>query len=334
MTKVATKLITSSPLPLVIEPIDRNLQPEEFFDFLRQQRAMIQEKLHTHGGVLFRNFPVHGADGFGKAIAALGLGKYLDYIGGDSPRNKIQDGIYTSTEAPPSIKIPLHNELSFVKKYPKHIYFYCETPPKADGETILGDARAIYHAMNPEIRQRFDQKGLRYVSCYFYKSTVMDALNSIQRSHKSWLDVFETDDKCKVEQLCRENDFAYRWNKNDWIQISQQRPATIVHPVTKDKVWFNQAHLYDFSPKLLGWWRYLAVKAFYFQKHMRLHEVYFADDQPIPRSEMYQVLDTLDANTVKFPWQKGDMLVLDNVLAMHGRATFEGKRRVLAAMTG
>ncbi len=44
-------------------------------------------------------------------------------------------------------------------------------------------------------------------------------------------------------------------------------------------------------------------------------------------------MDTLDRNTVAFPWQRGDMLMLDNVLAMHGRATFAGRRRILAAMT-
>jgi alpha-ketoglutarate-dependent taurine dioxygenase len=44
-------------------------------------------------------------------------------------------------------------------------------------------------------------------------------------------------------------------------------------------------------------------------------------------------MDSLDANTVKFPWQRGDMLVLDNVLSMHGRATFDGPRRILTALT-
>lgn len=332
--KYSTKLITGTSLPLMLECEDRDLSRSACLDFLRDQRSMIREKLLTHGGLLLRRFPLHGAEDFGAAIQALGLGSYLDYIGGDSPRTKIVDGIYTSTEAPPSFKISLHNELSFVKKYPKHIYFFCETPPQADGETILGDARAIYKSMHPEIRQRFDQHGIRYVSCYFYKSTVMDCLNSMQRAHKSWVDVFETEDKKKVEDLCHENEFGYQWNRHDWIQISQERPATITHPDTHEPVWFNQAHLYDFNPKFLGMWRYLAVKAFYFQKHMRLHQVSYANRSPIRRDDMYQVLDTLDANTVKFPWQKGDMLVLDNVLAMHGRAAFQGKRRVLAAMTG
>lgn len=335
MESFKTRLITSEKLPLVLEPTNPHMQRQEFLDLLRKHRPYMQEKLLDHGGILFRNCPIKGGvDDFGAAVEALGLGKYIDYIGGDSPRNKIKDGIYTSTEAPPSIKIPLHNELSFVKNHPKHIYFYCETPSKADGETILADARKVVKAVDDQVKKRFDQKGLKYVSCYFYKSKVMDALNNFRKAHKSWIDVFETTNKQEVEEKCLQNDFAFRWTQNDWIQISQTRPSTMVHPQTKETVWFNQAHLFDFSPKLLGWGRYLAAKAFYCRKHMRLHEIYYADGSPIPRSDLYHVMDVLDANTVKFPWKKGDLLVLDNVLAMHGRATFEGKRRVLTAMTG
>ena len=37
-------------------------------------------------------------------------------------------------------------------------------------------------------------------------------------------------------------------------------------------------------------------------------------------------------HTVKFPWQKGDFLMLDNMLAAHGRSTFSGERKVVVAM--
>lgn len=65
-----------------------------------------------------------------------------------------------------------------------------------------------------------------------------------------------------------------------------------------------------------------------------LHQIFFADDSKIPREAIYHILDVLDQNTVYFPWQKGDVLILDNILAMHGRASFQGKRRILTAMTG
>jgi alpha-ketoglutarate-dependent taurine dioxygenase len=159
----------------------------------------------------------------------------------------------------------------------------------------------------------------------------MDVVNP---SHKSWRQVFETDDPARVEELCREHDFAFEWHDDNWIRISQTRPASIAHPETGERVWFCQPHLYDFNPRLLGFWQWLGAKAFYARKHTRLHEVFHADGSPIDRADLYHLLDTLDACTVSFPWKRGDVLVLDNVLAMHGRAPFTGERRILAAMTG
>jgi hypothetical protein len=35
---------------------------------------------------------------------------------------------------------------------------------------------------------------------------------------------------------------------------------------------------------------------------------------------------------VIFPWQRGDILMLDNMLASHGREPFAGPRKVIVAM--
>lgn len=325
--------INKEQLPLLIHPTQTNLAKEDFFSLLSSQTSLIKQKLSKYGGILFRGFPLQTADDFASAVRSLRLGNFIDYIGGDSPRNKINDGVYTSTEAPPSIKIPLHNELSFVRYYPKNIYFFCEIPPQAKGETIIADARKILKAIDPAIKQRFMNKGLRYVSCYYSKSLIMDWLNKIQPSHKTWIQVFETNSKQEVERKCQEHEFEYQWTKNDWLQISQVRPAVMAHPETGEKVWFNQAHLYDFNPKLLGVWRYVGAQLFYCRKHTKLHQIFYADNTPIPRADLYHILDVLDDQTITFPWQKGDLLVLDNVLAMHGRAVFQGKRRILTAMT-
>lgn len=333
MEDFKTAFLNKDQLPLVIQPSKSSSSKADFFNLLTSQKASFKQKLSKYGGILFRGFPVQTADDFAEAIRQLGLGQFVDYIGGDSPRNKINEGVYTSTEAPPSIKIPLHNELSFVKYYPKNIYFFCEVPPQAKGETIIADARKVLDAIDPSVKQRFINKGLRYVSCYYHKSLVMDWLNKFQRSHKPWTQVLEADSKKEAERKCQEHDFEYQWHKNDWLQISQNRPAIMAHPETGEKVWFNQAHLYDFNPRLLGMWRYIGAKMFYCREHTKLHQVFFADQTPIPRSDLYHVMDVLDSQTIAFPWQRGDLLVLDNVLAMHGRAVFEGKRRILAAMT-
>jgi alpha-ketoglutarate-dependent taurine dioxygenase len=334
MAPFTTQMINQEQLPLVVQPQEGGMSKEQFGDLLEQENPYFRKQLLTYGGLLFRNFPIENEDDFGALVDRLQLGQYINYIGGDSPRNKIKGGIYTSTEAPPSIQIPLHNELSFVKNYPKHIYFYCHVAPEQGGETIVGDARKILKGINPQVRERFSEKELKYVSCYYRHSALMNMVNRLQRSHRSWLDVFEVDDKKEVERLCAENEFTCEWNQHDWLKISQTRPSTLTHPETGEEVWFNQVHLYDFNPRLLGMWRYIAAKMFYCRDHMKLHEVFFADQSQIPREDLYHILDVLEANTIHFPWQKGDVLVLDNILAMHGRAVFNGKRRILTAMTG
>jgi alpha-ketoglutarate-dependent taurine dioxygenase len=319
-------------LPLVVAP-RKTASRAEFFDQLSGHASALRQRLSVHGGLLFRGFPLTGADDFAEVVALLATGPSVNYIGGDSPRNKIKGAVYTSTEAPAAVKIPLHNELSFVRDFPKHIFFYCDVPPAHGGETILGDARRIHAALNAEVRARFAEKQLRYVSNYYGHSWLMRLVNSLQPSHKSWREVFETTDAKQVEALCRSHDFTYAWHDDNWIRISQTRPAEISHPETGERVWFSQAHLYDFNPRLLGSWRWVGAKLLYAPRHMRLHEVFHADGSRIARADLYHIMDVLDAQTVSFPWQRGDVLMLDNVLSMHGRATFTGKRRILAALT-
>ena len=87
------------------------------------------------------------------------------YDGGSERRGlatQVDDtgAVYTSTEAPSAVKIPLHNELSFVRHFPKHIYFYCDVAPSEKGETILGDARRVYRSLDTDVR-RWVEDGLK-----------------------------------------------------------------------------------------------------------------------------------------------------------------------------
>jgi len=300
---------------------------------LKAHKKEIEKLLLKHGGLLFRDFPIETAEGFSEFIETLHLGEFVNYIGGDSPRDKVVNKVYTSTEAPPDFHIHLHQELSYVKKFPRHIYFFCEIEPQEGGETIIADARKVYSDIDPEVRNKFHTQGLTYISHYFHKSKIMELVNKIQRSHKSWPEVFETQDKDTVEKLCLENEFKWQWFQRNWLEIKQTRPALLEHPLTRETVWFNQAHLYDFNPKHLGWKNYLAIQLLYFRKHTRIHEIQFANGKKIPRNDLYHVMDVLNKNTVAFPWKKGDVMVLDNILAMHGRAPFKGPRRILTALT-
>jgi alpha-ketoglutarate-dependent taurine dioxygenase len=324
----------SGNFPLVLSSSNKqHISYSQFLQAIRENIHEVKALLLKHGALLFREFPIHSAKQFSEVVATLGLGKCVDYIGGDSPRDKVEEGIYTSTEAPPNFHIPLHQELSFIKYHPHHIYFFCETPPVTAGETIIADARKVLDAIQLDVKKRFMEKQLIYISHYYYRNKIMNFINRLQRSHKSWTEVFETESKADVEKKCLQNEFQWVWLSHDWLEIKQTAPAIIQHPKTEETVWFNQAHLYDFNPQLLGWKRYLGAKLFYFRKSTRLHEIEHADGSKVARKDLYHILRILENNTVRFPWQRGDVMVLDNILAMHGRAPFSGKRRILTALT-
>lgn len=333
MTTTKESFLNNQKLPLVIEPTHPQMSFHDFIEEIRGSREAITGKLHQYGALLLRGYPIHTAAEFNEVVSALGLGQCLDYIGGDSPRNKVHDKVYTSTEASPDFKIPLHNELSYVKHYANHIYFWCDTPPLKDGETIIGDARKIYNDIKPDVKERFERHGLKYISRYYHKNKAIDFINKLQPGHKTWMKSFEAKSKEEVEEKCRKQEFDFKWLANDWLQIERTRPASLAHPHTHEKVWFNQAHTFDFNPKFLGWWRYIGSKIFYSIPDTLVNEVRFADGTKIPREDMYHILDTLDRNTIKFQWKHGDLLVIDNILGMHGRAPFTGKRRILTALT-
>jgi alpha-ketoglutarate-dependent taurine dioxygenase len=333
MEEIKTSFINEQKLPLVIEPAAPGATLEDLLRIIKEKNTFFKENMLKYGGLLFRGFPINSAEDFSNVVRALGTGEFVDYIGGGSPRNKVKDSVYTSTEAPPAIKIHLHNEMSFAENFPSHIYFFCLTPPEEGGETFIGDAREILKSVRKETHERFVNKGLKYVSRYYYKSPLMDLINKFQRGHKTWIDVFETKEKKEVEEKCRQNNIAYKWNQNDWLEISRLRPALLEHPKTKERVWFNQVHLFDYNPRFIGWWRYVAMRAFYCRKHMMVDEIFYSDGQKISRNDIYHIHDVLDKHSIYFPWKKGDVMALDNILTMHGRAPFKGKRKILTAMT-
>jgi alpha-ketoglutarate-dependent taurine dioxygenase len=333
MQKLKTSFLNKEQLPLVIEPKDKSCSLLDLKRILQEENNFFKESLLKYGGLLFRNFPIQNSDDFANVVKSLDTGAFVNYIGGGAPRIKVKEKIYTSTEAPRGIKILLHNEMSFAENYPHHIFFYCDIPPNQGGETFIADGRQVIKSIDESLKNKFRDKGLKYISRYYYKSRLMDLMNKIQRGHKTWIDVFETDNKTEVEANCKNNNIAFHWHKKDWLEISRVRPPVLQHPITKDLVWFNQVHLFDYNPRFLGWLRYIGARLFYFKKKRLVDEARFGDDTPIPRKEIYHILDILDKHSIYFPWQKGDVMALDNILTMHARAPFKGKRRILTIMT-
>jgi len=60
--------------------------------------------------------------------------------------------------------------------------------------------------------------------------------------------------------------------------------------------------------------------------------VYFGDGSPIADDMLDTVREVYRETAISFPWQPGDVLMLDNRLVAHGRNPFTGDRKVIVAM--
>jgi alpha-ketoglutarate-dependent taurine dioxygenase len=94
-------------------------------------------------------------------------------------------------------------------------------------------------------------------------------------------------------------------------------------------VWFNQAHLFHLS-NLEKDVQESMLKTFGESDLPR--NAYYGDGTPIEASALEEVREAYERASVSFPWQEGDVLLLDNMLTAHGRRPFTGKREVLVAM--
>ena len=120
--------------------------------FLAAERAHYTEMLPWVGAILFRGFGVRTAELMSRNLAALRV-RPVNYLGGDSPRTALGEAIYTSTDAPPPIKIPLHNELSYATHYPRYLFMACKDPAEEGGQTIIADGRRVFAGVDPEVRE-------------------------------------------------------------------------------------------------------------------------------------------------------------------------------------
>ncbi len=272
------------------------------------------------GAVLLRGFgPLEPAE-FGRFVRDFSGGPPLDYVGGASPRVKVCEGVYTSTEYPRHYTLSLHNEMSYTYRWPEQLYFYCDTPAAEGGETPLADSRALLGKIDAGVVARFREKGVRYER----------RLHGGAGVGLSWQEAFETGDRAAVEEYCRVGNVSYAWGGDGGLRMSQVRPATHVHPLTGEEVWFNQAdafHTSGMHPET-----YRSYSSLMREEEFPLN-AYYGDGSPLDPDALAHVREAMAAEMSLFPWRAGDVLVLDNVLTAHGRMPYTGARRILLAMT-
>ena len=57
------------------------------------------------------------------------------------------------------------------------------------------------------------------------------------------------------------------------------------------------------------------------------------DGSPVNGQALLATAQAMEEECVNIPWQKGDVLLIDNQLVLHARRSFSGPRRILASIS-
>jgi alpha-ketoglutarate-dependent taurine dioxygenase len=282
-----------------------------------QHRDGLRAAVAQHGAVLVRGLGLRDATDVGAVFRGLGTGLMAEREA-FAPRQAYAEGVYSSTKWPANQPMCMHHELSYTLEVPSLMLFACLTPPTAGGVTGVADSTAVMNALPPDLVQRFAREGWMLVRNY------NDEIGA------SWEEAFGTADRGAVEAYCRANAIEFEWQPDDGLRTRQRRYAVVGHPVTGQACWFNQIAF------LNEWTMDPDV-------HEYLVEMYGADGLPFTTcfgggdavgEDVVELLNQVyDANTLREPWQAGDLMLVDNMRMAHSREPYEGEREVLVGMS-
>jgi alpha-ketoglutarate-dependent taurine dioxygenase len=301
-------------LPLVIQPAVDGVDLAEWGAINRES---CRDKLLKYGGILFRGFRLESLETFERLITAIS-GPLLSYNERSSPRTHIERNIYTSTDYPAGQEIFPHNENSYQSSWPMKIGFFCMTAPGSGGETPIVDTRKVLRQLRAATIGRFVKKRILYVR------------NFGAGFGLPWQTVFQTDDPRAVDAYCAAVGIETQWRMDQRLTTRQVRDAVVRHPMTRELVWYNHAAFFHVST-LSAEVRTALLSNF--AEDELPSNTYYGDGTEIEPEALEELRSSYREQTVMFSWRRADVLLLDNMLAAHGRNPYSGPRKIVVAMS-
>jgi alpha-ketoglutarate-dependent taurine dioxygenase len=280
-----------------------------------EHREALRAAVAEHGSLLVRGLALRDAAEIGAVYRALG--SLMTEKESYAPRRSYSPAVYSSTKWPPNQPMCLHHELSYVLEFPGLMLFACLVAPTDGGATPVADSAAVLRALPDGLVERFERAGWLLIRNY------------TSEIGASVAEAFGTDDRRAVESYCRANAIALEWRPDGTLRTRQRRSAVVRHPLTGRRCWFNQIAF------LNEWTMNPEVREYLIDTYGEdglPFNTRFGNGDPIGAEIVQVINETYEANTVREPWQAGDLMLVDNVRTAHGREPFKGPREVLVGL--
>ncbi|KAI1379089.1 Clavaminate synthase-like protein [Hypoxylon crocopeplum] len=287
---------------------------------LQAQGNILTKKLALHGALLFRGLPIHNADEFSRFAHAFGY-KPHEIIGIVVDRPLLAPNVAPANESPKEVLIYNHNESPQVPHAPEYIFFYGHKVAAKGGETPISSSLELFHRAQQEIPEFIDElaeKGI--LSRVTYKVDKQYAGGSTLKQAFG-KEIQDGDDeatkRAKIEaQIARYGRGKYttwEWT-DDGVVLTHKLPAIRSQPGTGLPTLFTG---------LAAYYKNAQVNV---AAGRNITQQLFGDGTPIPEKYLARLAEITDEIRVLHKWQRGDVLVYDNIIAQHGREPWEGEQ--------
>ncbi|MGH3166905.1 MAG: TauD/TfdA family dioxygenase [Trebonia sp.] len=291
-------------------------EPGTAADWIREHANELRAALLTHGAVFLRGLPVRALADFAAVRDSL-FGRRARYEEKATPRSAFGDDIFSSTDLPSAHAIRLHNENSYTLTFPGLLLFGCLVAPGEGGATPVADVREVLAHLPADLLDRFRRHGW-LLSRNYGEDISLD-----------WRTAFATDSRAEVLAYCGANGIDAAWIDDDTLRTSQLRSATLRHPVTGEEAWFNHVAFWSRWSLAPGIREVLLSE---FGPDGLPFDTALGDGTALTPEDIAVINTAYERATVRRRWQPGDLLLVDNILAAHGRDPYRGDRQVVVAM--
>ena len=281
-----------------------------------EHRDALRAVVAEHGAVLVRGLGLRDAAEVSAVFRRLATGLMTEKEA-FARRQIYADGVYSSATWPANQPMCMHHELSYRLEFPGLMLFACLSAPTEGGATAVADSPTVLNALPAELVDRFERDGWMLTRSYNDEigATVAEA--------------FGTEDRGAVESYCRANAIEFEWQPDGGLRTRQRRSAVVRHPVTGQRCWFNQiAFLNEWTidPEVREY-----LVDMYGEDGLPFN-TRFGNGDPIGEDIVQLLNEVYEANTVREPWQAGDLMLVDNIRTAHSREAYEGPREILVGM--
>jgi len=286
-------------------------------DYFVQNKDQIRADLLKYGAIWFRGFDLmKGVQGHRTMYESLGLDPCLDPLHSSGLRkfSSERDALYEEVNKP-SLRghyIGLHSE-STAKRTAAYAAFVCfQKATEGGGRFLVADGAAILAELDTEVLQKLYDRQIRISVSNLDIPPALPGV--LKEGIKSAVDAAVAPKFDMDLEMIYEAD-----GKPGRLQAVETAEAPINrHPVTGLPVWFNNAHNHA---------RKLRDRRPCGVPEVGMTEVFYADTmEPLSLEDCQEIKRASEKHITALAMEPGDVLLVDNYRALHGRDVFQGDR--------